>query len=384
MKRIFRNILFYSLVLNVMALSSCQKDEEFSSLVVNGPKPTASFTCSTGSLTVTFTNNSTNGESYYWQFGDGTTSTQASPVHTYSSAGYYTVILKTNSAAGYSSTVSKPVAAASGNATVDFTTTVPNDLSMGFDATSSSNIASLKWDFGDGSTSTDLNLKFMHQFPVSGTYTVKLKIYGFFNDSIEKTQTITVSGAGVNLLKGGDLESGDSQYWSVWSSQNDNPPVFGYTGDKPIGSGGWGCLRFPSYTNWSGGTNQTIYQAVNVVAGKKYKLSAVVKAPAGGYQDYLQFHISTDPGTWNESTTYFLCLNNWHEWGVTSSYTTAVNGDLYTATLSNGKYGLGVATGGVYTATKTGTVYIGIQCGVWGGKSNGDILVDNVDFEQIN
>ncbi|MEI7725924.1 MAG: GEVED domain-containing protein [Bacteroidota bacterium] len=64
--------------------------------LIDGPK--ANFTAvpnpvCTGGL-VHFTNNSTGGGSYLWDFGDGTTSTLANPPdHNYISAGFYTVIL---------------------------------------------------------------------------------------------------------------------------------------------------------------------------------------------------------------------------------------------------------------------------------------------------
>ncbi|PCI94667.1 MAG: hypothetical protein COB15_13495 [Flavobacteriales bacterium] len=53
------------------------------------------YSCSTPS-TITFTNNSINGTSYLWSFGDGNTSTTTSPSHTYTSTGVYTVTLITN------------------------------------------------------------------------------------------------------------------------------------------------------------------------------------------------------------------------------------------------------------------------------------------------
>lgn len=43
--------------------------------------------------TVSFTNNSINGTSYLWDFGDGATSTVVNPAHTYDTAGIYTVTL---------------------------------------------------------------------------------------------------------------------------------------------------------------------------------------------------------------------------------------------------------------------------------------------------
>lgn len=44
-------------------------------------------------VTVEFTNTSYNANSYYWEFGDGDTSTQVSPTHTYTGLGSYTVRL---------------------------------------------------------------------------------------------------------------------------------------------------------------------------------------------------------------------------------------------------------------------------------------------------
>ena len=61
------------------------------------PAPVASFSWTASSLTVpstvTFTNTSTNGSSYQWEFGDGGTSTNFSPTHNYTNGGTYTVKL---------------------------------------------------------------------------------------------------------------------------------------------------------------------------------------------------------------------------------------------------------------------------------------------------
>ncbi|MFN0173250.1 MAG: S8 family serine peptidase [Saprospiraceae bacterium] len=53
----------------------------------------ANFTAAQNGLTATFTNTSTNSISYLWDFGDGMTSTLASPIHTYAAPGNYVVTL---------------------------------------------------------------------------------------------------------------------------------------------------------------------------------------------------------------------------------------------------------------------------------------------------
>ncbi len=57
-------------------------------------------------LTVSFTNLSTNADSYLWDFGDGSTSTQTNPQHTYTTKGSFTVKLTATNKGACSNTVS--------------------------------------------------------------------------------------------------------------------------------------------------------------------------------------------------------------------------------------------------------------------------------------
>ena len=86
------------------------------SITVNaasGGTPVANFTDTTSGLTASFTNTSTDTggtiSSYAWTFGDGGTSTSASPSHTYTAAGTYTVSLKVTDNTGATSTKSGSV-----------------------------------------------------------------------------------------------------------------------------------------------------------------------------------------------------------------------------------------------------------------------------------
>lgn len=71
-----------------------------SNYITVNPLPTAGFTYSAVTGTVTFNNSSTNGTSYSWNFGDGSTSTQMNPTHTYANNGVYNVVLVVTNGCG--------------------------------------------------------------------------------------------------------------------------------------------------------------------------------------------------------------------------------------------------------------------------------------------
>jgi PKD repeat protein len=366
----------YIILALVLLGAACGKNPVFPSGVVSGPHPTASFTMSpdpSNAQEIHFTSTSANAQSYYWQFGDGTTSTDSLPVHTYAVAATYTIILVTRSAAGYSATdtVRTLVAAP---ATASFTTyTFEQEVQF---SNASTAVDSVHWNYGDNSPVSD-TLSPWHLYATPGTYTVTLTVYGLAGNVATSVQKISV--ANNNLMQGGYFEAGEASSWFQWNNQNMNPPVFGFTGGGPTGGIG-GSLRFPSFSG-SAGFNELIYQPVQVVAGKQYQMSALVKLPAG-VQDYLQFYISVDTTTWIEPTETFMSLNAWHGWGTTSQ-TVSVDGNINQLVNQYGDYGFGCTTGGIYTAPITGTVYIGIQAGCYAGNSNGDFLIDNMSFVEL-
>jgi len=146
--------------------------------------PTASFTASPTSgiapLQVQFTSTSTGATSYAWDFGDGNTSTDENPIHTYNEPGLYTVKLTVTGPGGSHTatednyiTVNYPAPVASFTGTP---TTGISPLQVAFTSTSTGTITSYEWDFGDGATSTAENPS--HTYNVPGTYTVTLKVTG--------------------------------------------------------------------------------------------------------------------------------------------------------------------------------------------------------------
>jgi gliding motility-associated-like protein len=129
------------------------------------PKPVADFSVNTNPgcspLALTFTNNSTGGTTYNWDFGDGNNSTLFNPVHTYTNstlfAQTFTAQLIVTSLNGCSDTVSRIVTV---NPKPLFTfTMIPasgcSPLNVNFPVIPG--VVTALWDFGDGNTSTLLN-----------------------------------------------------------------------------------------------------------------------------------------------------------------------------------------------------------------------------------
>jgi PKD repeat protein len=75
-------------------------------VITENSTPVASFTAVSVFLTGDFTNTSTGGgaTTYLWNFGDGSTSTQMSPIHVYSTVGTFTVTLTVTNACGTNTT----------------------------------------------------------------------------------------------------------------------------------------------------------------------------------------------------------------------------------------------------------------------------------------
>ncbi len=123
--------------------------------------PAPSFTVDTLACTanaITFTNTSVGDNlSFVWDFGDSNTSTGVSPTHLYTVEGNYTVMLTATDANGCDSTLALPGLVEVRNPVAGFmadsTFSPCPPFLVNFSDTSSSDIVSWFWDFGDGETS---------------------------------------------------------------------------------------------------------------------------------------------------------------------------------------------------------------------------------------
>jgi gliding motility-associated-like protein len=132
-------------------------------VVIEPPLPIASFEgegIGCEPLVVQFTNTSTYGVSYLWDFGDGTNSDQENPTHVYYEPGTFNVSLTVTGPGGDQDTEIKPaLVTVHPRAEAFFTVnppviTVPDQV---FFLNLSVNADSYFWDFGDGNTSTEFS-----------------------------------------------------------------------------------------------------------------------------------------------------------------------------------------------------------------------------------
>ncbi len=120
--------------------------------------------------------------SYAWNFGDGTTGSGASPTHSYTSAGVYTVSLVVSDNAGASDSATATATIGVGNLPPSADANGPYSGSAGvpvqFNGAGSSDpdgtIAAYNWDFGDGNSGTGVNPS--HAYNAAGTFNVTLTV----------------------------------------------------------------------------------------------------------------------------------------------------------------------------------------------------------------
>lgn len=129
---------------------------------------------------ITFRNTSANGVSFFWDFGDGTTSSLENPVHTYTKSKNYTVTLTVKNTTGcFGTLVKKDFIQLSGPKitaidSLPFKGCVPSVVKPVAVINSNVAVKSYLWNFGDGKTSADSLPS--HTYTMPGNYNVKLTI----------------------------------------------------------------------------------------------------------------------------------------------------------------------------------------------------------------
>jgi hypothetical protein len=145
------------------------------------PTADASFVQTNGSLTIQFLNNSSNANSYVWNFGDGNTSTSSNPNYTYAAGGDYIVTLT----------------ATNGDCTDTFTLNLTS-------VSVSENIAFADLNIFPNPTSEILNIEFGQEM----SDLVQIDLYDLTGKKVMSSQNNVSAGNNFLQINISDLESG--------------------------------------------------------------------------------------------------------------------------------------------------------------------------------
>ncbi len=255
---------------------------------------TADVTSGVAPLKVNFTDASSYvPTSWYWTFGDGTTSTSQSPSHTYSTAGQMTVVLTVANAVGSDSETKTSYIEVTTEDQVhaDFVGEPlegERPLTVEF-SDLSTNADTWHWDFGDGSTSTSQNPS--HTYNTPGVY-----------DVIEE---ITYAAGASTLDVGAEAVTGSASATGGYTDISLTNPL---NASGPLTSiEVWAmtnCTGLKVGTFYNSGTGQYTCRSVvelgNVTAGSKQTYTVDASSNpislTGVAGDYIGYHIDT--GTW--------------------------------------------------------------------------------------
>ena len=131
---------------------------------------------------------------WYWDFGDGNTSTLQDPIHAYTSSGVYNVTLDVTTSSGCTNTGTYNVTVFDPPTNMfDFTIPCEGQPTLFTDQSSDNNgtVDYWEWDFGDGSP-LDYTQNPQHQYAAAGNYDVTLIIASSNGCYDTLIQTVTI------------------------------------------------------------------------------------------------------------------------------------------------------------------------------------------------
>lgn len=135
-----------------------------------------------------------NTPNYYWQFGDGNTSTEVNPQNIFVFAGSYNLSLKLTDQFGCKDSIFINDHIVIGGPTI-IPSIIPTpdlcDNAFIFDTLNPTDVDHFEWSFGDGITTTTVPVT--HNYPTSGVYYLELDIYDIHNCKIPYKDTFNIT-----------------------------------------------------------------------------------------------------------------------------------------------------------------------------------------------
>jgi gliding motility-associated-like protein len=207
-------------------------------------------------------NTSLAGQQFFWDFGDGTTSTQTTPTHTYTTAGTYIIRLTAVDSATCNIIDSAKFTVRVVDAPIANFSYAPNppqtNTPVTFTNLTIGNYSRFKWVYGDGDSllTTSIN-PVVHQYNISGTYNACLYAYNSTGCVDTACQPIVAS-----IIPAMDVSSA---FTPNGDGINDKVFVRGYAIVK---------MNWKIYNRWG----QMMFQTTNRLEGWDGKFNGVVQA----------------------------------------------------------------------------------------------------------
>ena len=209
-----------NITLNITDVFGCTTEQDFTDFINLGEPPDISFSgtptsyCSVPKV-VDFSNSTTSWNQnlqidYSWNFGDGGTSTQENPSHTYNTYGNFDVVLTATDESGCSNSLTKTEYINLASPIVDFEfdeDIICKNTAINF--TNLSNCVGI-WSFGDGSSSSIQNP--VHIYNTSGEFDVTLTAFGGYDCEQSITKQIYVEEV-IPSFETDPLTMDDTLYW---------------------------------------------------------------------------------------------------------------------------------------------------------------------------
>jgi PKD repeat protein len=332
--------------------------------------PVANFSYSTNGLIATFTDSSTDSDgtvaSHAWTFGDGSTSTAASPSHTYAAGGTYSVAetVKDNLGAANTKTVSVTVSGTTGGTVLTngvavtglsaatgtylkYTMVVPaGATNLTFTQSGGTGDSDMYVKFGSAPTDTVYDCRpyvsgnaetCTFATPQAGTYYVNLKAYAAFSGvSLVGSYTAGTTNTAPTANFTSSVSGLTATFTDSSTDPQGNATITGHAWN--FGDGGTSTATSPSHT-YAAAATYTVTETVTDNGGLTGSKSAAVTAIAGGTPQQLFGNTgfengSSNPSPWtvtsgvvSNSTTEPTHAGTWDAWldGYGTAHTDTVS-----------------------------------------------------------